>query len=36
MPESAAAEFVIQGITLDGKALRPSDWAERRGGVMAP
>ncbi len=35
MPESAAAEFVIQGITLDGKAFRPSDWAERRCGVMA-
>lgn len=35
MPESAAAEFVIQGITLDGKAFRPSDWAERLCGVMA-
>ena len=35
MPESAAAEFVIQAITLDGKAFRPSDWAERRCGVMA-
>ncbi len=35
MPESAAAEFVIQGITLDAKAFRPSDWAERLCGVMA-
>ena len=35
MPESAAAEFVIQGITHDGKAFRPSDWAERLCGVMA-
>jgi hypothetical protein len=35
MPESAAAEFVIQGITLDGKAFRPSDRAERLCGVMA-
>ena len=35
MPESAAAEFVIQGITLDGKPFRPSDWAERLCGVMA-
>jgi hypothetical protein len=36
MPESAAAEFVIKGITPDGKALRPSDWAGRLCGVMAP
>ena len=39
MPEAAAgaaiAEFVIEGITLDGKAFRPSDWAERLCGVMA-
>jgi Protein of unknown function (DUF3579) len=35
MPESAAAEFVIQGITLDGKAFRPRDWAERLCGVMS-
>ena len=35
MPESAAAEFVIQGITLDAKAFRPSDWAERLCGVMS-
>ena len=35
MPESAAAEFVIQGITLEGQAFRPSDWAERLCGVMA-
>jgi hypothetical protein len=35
MPESAAAEFVIQGITLDAKAFRPGDWAERLCGVMA-
>ena len=35
MPDAQAAEFVIQGITLDGKAFRPSDWAERLCGVMA-
>jgi hypothetical protein len=35
MPESAAAEFVIQGIRLDGKAFRPGDWAERLCRVMA-
>jgi len=33
MPEAAAGdsvvEFVIQGVTLDGKPFRPSDWAER-------
>jgi hypothetical protein len=27
-------EFVIQGITLDGKPFRPSDWADRLAGVM--
>src|SRR3954469_10115021 len=39
MPEAAqvanASEFVILGITLDGKGFRPSDWAERLCGVMA-
>ena len=30
-----AAEFVIQGVTQDGKPFRPSDWAERLCGVMA-
>ena len=33
--EPAAVEFVIQGLTLDGKPFRPSDWAERLCGVMA-
>jgi hypothetical protein len=28
-------EFVIQGVTLDGKPFRPSDWAERLCGVMS-
>ena len=39
MPEAAAGdgvvEFVIQGVTLDGKPFRPSDWAERLCGVMS-
>ena len=35
MPESPVVEFVIQGVTLDGKPFRPSDWAERLCGVMA-
>jgi hypothetical protein len=34
MPETVS-EFVIQGLTLDGKPFRPSDWAERLCGVMA-
>src|SRR5262252_3035615 len=28
-------EFVIVGLTRDGKPFRPSDWAERLCGVMA-
>src|SRR5574338_1225475 len=39
MPEQVAAdavvEFVIQGVTLDGKPFRPSDWAERLCGVLS-
>ena len=40
MAEAAAAvpavvEFVITGITLEGKPFRPSDWAERLCGVMS-
>ena len=31
----AVVEFVIQGVTLDGKPFRPSDWAERLCGVMS-
>lgn len=28
-------QFLIQGITHDGKQFRPSDWAERLCGVMS-
>ena len=28
-------EFFIQGITRDGQAFRPSDWAERLAGAMS-
>ena len=28
-------EFVIRGVTLEGKPFRPSDWAERLCGVMS-
>ena len=31
----AIVEFVIQGVTLEGKPFRPSDWAERLCGVMS-
>ena len=32
---SPAQEFVILGLTSDGKQFRPSDWAERLCGVMS-
>jgi hypothetical protein len=35
MPEAPVVEFVIVGVTLDGKPFRPSDWAERLCGIMA-
>lgn len=34
-PPAPKREYFIQGITLDGKAFRPSDWAERLCGVMS-
>jgi hypothetical protein len=33
--EQHIAEFVILGVTADGKPFRPSDWAERLCGVMS-
>jgi hypothetical protein len=39
MTEASASakprEFFIQGLTRDGKAFRPSDWAERLAGAMS-
>jgi hypothetical protein len=39
MPDAATGgeivEYVIQGLTLDGRPFRPSDWAERLCGVMS-
>ena len=39
MPDPAriadVCEFVITGLTKDGKPFRPSDWAERLCGVMS-
>jgi hypothetical protein len=28
--------FVLYGTTIDGQRFRPSDWAERLAGVLAP
>ena len=30
----SAQEVLIQGVTSDGQAFRPSDWADRLAGVM--
>jgi Protein of unknown function (DUF3579) len=35
VPVRAAREFIIQGITKDGRVFRPSDWAERLAGAMS-
>ena len=35
MVSPSVKEIFIQGITLDGKTFRPSDWAERLAGVMS-
>ena len=35
MADGGIAEFLIEGVTADGKPFRPSDWAERLCGVMA-
>lgn len=32
---SSPREVFIQGVTLDGKTFRPSDWADRLAGVMS-
>jgi Protein of unknown function (DUF3579). len=29
-------QFIIYGVTEDGTRFRPSDWAERLAGVLAP
>ena len=34
-PSPAPRQFFIQGLTKDGKAFRPSDWAERLAGAMS-
>lgn len=35
MTSPAFHQFKIQGVTLDGRTFRPSDWAERLAGVMS-
>jgi hypothetical protein len=35
MTESESKKIVIEGVTLQGKTFRPSDWAERMSGSMA-
>lgn len=35
MTEPQPRTLFIQGITRDGKAFRPSDWAERLAGAMS-
>jgi hypothetical protein len=35
MPAAEVCEFVIEGITVEGKPFTPADWAERLCGVMA-
>ena len=35
MPPTQPRQFFIQGQTLDGRAFRPSDWAERLAGAMS-
>ena len=34
-PPDQPRQFFIQGITLDGRTFRPSDWAERLAGAMS-
>ena len=35
MTSSAPRQLLIRGTTRDGKAFRPSDWAERLAGAMS-
>jgi hypothetical protein len=34
-PANKPREVFIQGLTLDGRTFRPSDWAERLAGAMS-
>ena len=35
MTQAPSRQFFIQGITVEGKTFRPSDWAERLAGAMS-
>jgi hypothetical protein len=35
MTPNPPRQFTIQGLTLDGRTFRPSDWAERLAGAMS-
>lgn len=35
MPPAPPRQYFIQGLTLDGRSFRPSDWAERLAGAMS-
>lgn len=35
MPTKTTENFIIVGLTKEGRRFRPSDWAERLGGVMS-
>ena len=35
MNPATPRQFLIQGLTLDGRTFRPSDWAERLAGAMS-
>jgi hypothetical protein len=34
-PKATPREFVIQGVTREGRTFRPSDWSERLAGAMS-
>jgi len=36
VPSPPSRPFLIVGVTSHGKAFRPSDWADRLAGIMAP
>ncbi len=35
MTPTKPRQFVIKGVTLEGRTFRPSDWAERLAGAMS-
>lgn len=35
MPDQAASQLIIRGVTSSGSTFRPSDWAERLAGILS-